>query len=361
MSARPSRIPNARRRHRKSPTNPTPNHKTPRTPVPTADPVGADPRVRPPLTCPKAPSSPLTHALFPHFPRNIPSPPDVYISGIENKYGEAPSPPQPSPDPKGPTMTNVTRSPKFTSNRAKTGLFGAPSRAKQTQFPKSQSCDKRLMKRGLGKKRLLSPPSKQTQTNPIAAGVLIVADEVALSAAPAESNGPVERISRSPRPHLNSQISDLKSAAPSACPVIIRAKQTQFPQPEIEAKSLPNRGLRRIPPQTTREKQTQSNPIAAGVLIQPLARSAAPAESNGAVERISCPPRPAVPGSPPGPCPEQPGVRIDRMLLETHTTGSFCTDPGAAPDDPTCNLGSGRVPASLARPGEGGSKDWDRS
>jgi len=39
-------------------------------------------------------------------------------------------------------------------------------------------------------------------------------------------------------------------------------------------------------PILTANKQTQSNPIAPGVLIQPSARSAAPAESNGAVERI---------------------------------------------------------------------------
>jgi hypothetical protein len=206
-------------------------------------------------------------------------------------------------------MTNPTRTPKIRPNQDKTGLSSVPCRAKQTQFPQARYGDKAIYIKCLADNWRTGPPRKQTQSNPI----------------PGPSTHP-RLYAASHLPH--------------------RAKQTQFPQPEIEGKSLPNRGLRRIPPQTTREKQTQSNLIAAGVL--------------SAVERISCPPRPAVPGSPPGPCPEQSGARIDRMSVETHTKGSFCTGSGVILDKPTWMWSLGYPGASSGRPREGGSRDWNR-
>ena len=110
-----------------------------------------------------------------------------------------------------------------------------------------------------------------------------------------------------------------------------RAKQTQFHHPEIDRKGLSPKRLRRISPQTPRAKQTQSKPIP--------------------------PPRPTTPVIPAGPSPEPPGASIDRMSLESHTKGSFCRSPDAAPDNPMWKLGLGGVPVSPARPGEGGSRD----
>jgi hypothetical protein len=215
-------------------------------------------------------------------------------------------------------MTNPTNTPKIWPNRDKTGPSGALSRAKRTQFPQAQSGGKRHNESDLEQNRRISRPPKQTQTNPISPGIL----------------SPVERISASHQPHPSSQISDLKSAAPTACAVIVRAKQTQFRQPETDDKIISHSGLQRISSQAACEKQTQTKP--------------------------TLPPWPPTPGRLPGPCRERPGASIDRMSPETHTKGSFCTGPDAAPDNPTSNLGLGRVPASPARPGEGGSENWDR-
>jgi len=156
-------------------------------------------------------------------------------------------------------MTNPTKTPKSSPNRDKTGPSALPHCAKQTQFRIPQHGDKRHNESDLEKKRPISPPPKQTQTNPIGKAILNGAQRSRMDLAGVL--GPAEQISRAPRPHPISQISDLKSAAPAACPVIIRAKQTRFHQLGIERKGLCSKRLRRIASQAARVKQSQTKPI----------------------------------------------------------------------------------------------------
>ena len=133
--------------------------------------------------------------------------------------------------------------------RGRSGRPGVINRAKQSQFSPFPAQKRRS-------------PEKQTQSKPIAAGVLI--QPLALSAAPAQSNGAVERIKLR---RLNSQISDLKSETPGPRPVIIRAKQSQFPQPDYGPKAIVHKQLPQHEPSNPGPKQTQTKPISGCSLI----------------------------------------------------------------------------------------------
>jgi len=105
------------------------------------------------------------------------------------------------------------------------------------------------------------PRPKQTQSNPIGAAILSEAQRSRTDLAGVLSV--VERI----RPRrLNSQISD-KCQTPPTCPVITRAKQTQFPPTTHRLKPIPNKSLPRNGPNGPGEKQSQSKPISGCSLV----------------------------------------------------------------------------------------------
>jgi hypothetical protein len=75
----------------------------------------------------------------------------------------------------------------------------------------------------------------------------------------------------------------VRPSAPSERPR--RNKQTQFTARQNRPKLFFFNGLQQNRPPAGSKKQTQSNPIGDAILIQPLALSVAPAESNGAAQR----------------------------------------------------------------------------
>ena len=106
---------------------------------------------------------------------------------------------------------------------------------------------------------------------------------------------PIQGPRLGPFSNLKSQISDAKGrpyALSSSAP-----NKPNLPGPEISLRLVYAVPYLEIQPLPGAQKQTQTKPIGAAVLIQPLALSAAPAESNGAVERIyPLDPTPSAPG-----------------------------------------------------------------